>query len=71
MRTCGLMSSFIPLGWSAVFKCQFLGVELLQRCRNKKIRKVVTNFKSGNLLQNHVYLVTLSEKYQSCSQNSW
>jgi len=29
MRTCGLMLSFITFGWNAVFKCHYLGVELL------------------------------------------
>ena len=30
MRTWGLMLSFIPFGWNAVLKYQYLGVELLQ-----------------------------------------
>jgi len=30
MRTYGLMLSFIPIGWNAVFLCQYLAVELLQ-----------------------------------------
>ena len=30
LRFWGLMLSFIPFGWNAVLKCQYLGVELLQ-----------------------------------------
>ena len=30
MRTWGLMLSFIPFGWNALLKYQYLGVELLQ-----------------------------------------
>ena len=30
MRTWGLMLSFIPFGWNAVVKYQYLGLELLQ-----------------------------------------
>lgn len=30
MPTCGLMLGSIPLGLSVVFKCQYLGVQLLQ-----------------------------------------
>ena len=30
MRTWGLMLKFIPFGWNAVLKYQYLGVELLQ-----------------------------------------
>jgi len=30
MPTCGLMLGSIPFGLSVVFKCQYLGVQLLQ-----------------------------------------
>ena len=30
MRTWGLMLKFIPFGWNAVLKYQYLGAELLQ-----------------------------------------
>ena len=30
MRTWGLMLKFIPFGWNALLKYQYLGVELLQ-----------------------------------------
>ena len=30
MFTCGLMLGLIPFGLSVVFKCQYLGAELLQ-----------------------------------------
>jgi len=33
MHTSGLVLSFIPFGGNAVFKCQYLGVELLQMRR--------------------------------------
>jgi len=29
MRTWGLMLNFVPFGWNAVFKCQYLEVELV------------------------------------------
>ena len=33
MHICELMLSLIPFGWSVVFKCQYLGVELRQARR--------------------------------------
>jgi len=48
MRTCGVMPSFIPFGWSVVFKCQYLGVELLQVEEGKSLPILSGKFKEEN-----------------------
>ena len=36
MHICELMLSLVPFGWSVVFKCQYLGVEL-RRARRQSL----------------------------------
>lgn len=55
MLTWGLMFSFIPFDWNAVFKCQDLWVELL--LTSEKVDKSLQFSKVGNVWQNTFYLL--------------
>ena len=61
MRTWGLMLKFIPFGWNAVLKYQYLGVELLQ----------VRGRQGENVWQTTIYFMFISDKgllLQACEQ---